>query len=117
MARRSAEHVSPKHAGACGGRRASSHCLPRLSHSTIHVFRFSFRDVTMEYSVIFDVAQSGYRQWWFPAIGLIPIAVGIVFVIYRRRRWPTFLPFWFGFAILWTSVTFVGTFSDYRSLA
>src|SRR5713101_5485181 len=30
-----------------------------------------------DYTTVFDVTQSGYRQWWFAAFGLIFVAVGL----------------------------------------
>ena len=34
----------------------------------------------MQYVLIFDVAESGFRNWWFPAVGLIFVVVGIFLV-------------------------------------
>jgi hypothetical protein len=74
----------------------------------------------VEYNVVFDVTQSGYRQWWFPAFGLIFVAVGSGMLFFRRRlpaRTPRFFPYVFlGFAIVWTLGAFVGTLRDYLRL-
>jgi hypothetical protein len=75
----------------------------------------------VEYTVVFDVTQSGFRNLWFPAFGLIFVAVGSGLVVFRRHlsaRTPRFFPFAFlGFAIFWTIATFAGTAGGYSSLA
>jgi hypothetical protein len=78
----------------------------------------------MNFQLVFDADQAGYRQWWFPAFGLIFVAVGLVMLAYRRMnpssgrtRWSRVFPYLFtGFAVFWVSLTFVGTFSDYWKL-
>ena len=78
----------------------------------------------MNFELVFDVSQAGYRYWWFPAVGLIPLAIGAGILLYRRQN-PSaplslrdrVLPYLFtGFAALWVSITFVGTYSEYRAL-
>jgi hypothetical protein len=74
----------------------------------------------MQYTVIYDVTQAGYRQWWFPAIGVAFITVGALLFRYRRSlpKGPAFVPYFFlGFSILWTLITFVPTYTDYRRLS
>ena len=75
----------------------------------------------MEYTTVFDVGQSGYRQWSFPAFGLIFVTLGIGSVVFRRQlrsRMAPLFPFVFlGFALFWTLAAFVGTVSDYWSLS
>jgi hypothetical protein len=80
----------------------------------------------VSYTTVFDVTQSGYRQWWFPAFGLIFIVVGLAlpFLIRVRlfRKPPAWMESWFpvvfvGFALLWTLVSLAGTASDYFGLA
>ena len=71
----------------------------------------------MQYTVLFDVIDSGYRQWWFPAMGLIAIAIGTGLVIFRRRTERIFPFFFLGFAVLWTTFSFLASFADYRNLA
>ncbi len=95
----------------------------------------------MIYQTVFDVAQDGYTTWWFPACGLIFICVGLLLVFgpalvlkvmpirgpdlldflelllflpYRARRFSAggFL----SIAILWTLVTFSGTYGEYRTM-
>lgn len=78
----------------------------------------------MNFEVVFDVDEAGYRQWWFPAYGLIFIAIGLGILLYHRKnpsptrsRWVRVFPYLFtGFAVFWVLITFVGTFSDYRVL-
>ncbi len=78
----------------------------------------------MDYTTVFDVSQSGFRQWWFPASGLIFIAVGLALPALIRagvfRKVPPAMEKWFprvilGFAIFWTLTSFVGTFGGYWS--
>ena len=76
----------------------------------------------MEYNVVFDVSQSGFRQWPFAAVGLIFVAIGAGLVFFRRRLFPRALGFFFsfvflGFAIFWTTSSFVSTSQDYERLA
>ena len=76
------------------------------------------------YRLAFDLLSVGYRQWSFPAFGLIFVVVGLGQVLYvtRWRRstkrsqrvlaW-TFL----GFASLWTMIAGFGTYLEYARLA
>jgi len=76
------------------------------------------------YRVAYDLSQAGFGNWTFPAFGLIFVAVGIAFVYFRNDisfKGPAFMrrifPFaWLGFAIIWTSIAFLGTYSSYRHL-
>ena len=74
------------------------------------------------YTLVFSVADSGYKSWKFPAFGLIFIFVGIfgipIFNRFSRRPWSPgtlviFQMFYAGFAVLWTVISFVTTFGDY----
>jgi hypothetical protein len=79
----------------------------------------------MTYVAVFDIADEGYKSLSFPAFGLILVALGIILVLLRRHipRWSergtvARLIFPYGFlclAILWTLVTFVNTYGDYRA--
>lgn len=78
----------------------------------------------MDYTTVFDVTQSGFRQWWFPASGLIFIAIGLALPALIRagifQNVPPLMAKWFprvflGFAIFWTLTSFVGTFGGYWS--
>jgi hypothetical protein len=77
-----------------------------------------------DYTVVFDVTQEGYRQWTFPAFGLILVAAGLVVLIYEllrsahkfkklNRIYPCIF---IGLALLWTLVSFAFTFGDYLIL-
>jgi hypothetical protein len=81
----------------------------------------------MKYEVIFDVAQGGFRNGWFPAVGLIFFAVGISLAKYRAIL-PTMFS-WVGpkdgsklgflflaLSVLWMTVAFTGTWRDYAAL-
>jgi hypothetical protein len=80
----------------------------------------------MEYRVVFDVSAAGYKAWNFALVGLVFVLVGIGVVAFRNKLggwWAThptaskvFAFFFLGFAVLWTSVSFVETYSDYRTL-
>jgi hypothetical protein len=79
----------------------------------------------MTYVVVFDITNAGYKSLSFPAFGLIFVALGIFLVLFRRRipRWSErgtvarlIFPYGFlCFAIVWTLVTFVSTYWDYRA--
>jgi hypothetical protein len=83
---------------------------------------------------VFDVLDSGFRNWTFPAIGLIFVTLGIASFAFPKMikmlsipyisfdtRWKRFFRYFFlGFAILWTALAFFGTYSAYlrhRALA
>jgi hypothetical protein len=79
----------------------------------------------MNYVVVFDVADAGYKSISSPAFGLIFVAIGIMLVMSRRpiRRWNergtvARLIFPFGFLTFATVLTvgaFVSTYADYRA--
>jgi hypothetical protein len=74
---------------------------------------------------VFDVLDAGYRDWMFPAFGLIFVAIGTVIAVFPKIVKMTGIPFltfqsgWrafarYGmvvFAILWTAVVFLATYS------
>ena len=73
-----------------------------------------------QYRVAFDLFQKGY-QWWFPACGLIFVAIGGVLVWLGRamnwqpsRRFAGY--FMIGFAFLWSELVFSTTFREYTAL-
>jgi len=73
-----------------------------------------------QYRVVFDLSQKGF-QWWFPAFGLIFVAVGGVIIwLGRRNRWPRSRKFvgyfMIGFACLWSGLAFATIFAEYSSL-
>jgi hypothetical protein len=80
----------------------------------------------MEYRVVFDVSTAGYKAWNFALVGLVFSLVGISVVAFRHKLggwWLThptasklFAFFFLGFAVLWSSVSFVVTYRDYRTL-
>src|SRR5689334_20553259 len=76
------------------------------------------------FHTVFDASATGWRDWWFPAVGLIFVAIALALPLMIRtgafRRMPPLVERWYprialGFAILWTTVTFFVTFRDYRS--
>lgn len=74
-----------------------------------------------QYRVVFDLYQKGF-EWWFPAYGLIFIAIGGVFLWLRQiLNWPLPRPhrfavyFGIGFAFL-SGVAFLSTFREYVTL-
>jgi hypothetical protein len=65
----------------------------------------------VRYVTVFDAAAQPFRNWWFPAGGLIFVGIGLLLVIsppflpeqFRRRRglgW-----FFLVFALLWTGLS------------
>lgn len=79
-----------------------------------------------EYELVFDVRREGYRNWWFPAFGLIFVVVGCGMLWFRRYypvrsgkwlRWRRAFPYiWTGFSVFWVITAFVGTYYEYRSM-
>ncbi len=74
------------------------------------------------YELVFDAGQAGYRNWWFPAFGLILVAIFVGAVIHDRKTHglnPMQRAIAYcgaAFSILWVLATFLGTFSDYWRL-
>jgi hypothetical protein len=75
------------------------------------------------YYTVFDVTKAGFKSWPFPAFGLIFVVIGLLLPTLIKsgvfRKVPPAMEKWFprfflGFAIFWTSVSFLGTFTDYR---
>jgi len=74
-----------------------------------------------DFITVFNAADGGYRDWWFPAFGLIFVAVGILMpklidagVLPCKpgmRAW--FPKLFLGFALFWTAIAFLGTFSGF----
>jgi hypothetical protein len=76
---------------------------------------------------VFDVLDSGFRDWTFSAFGLIFVAIGIVIAVFPKIIRATGIPFldvqsrtrkffrysFLGFAVLWTTISFSGTYSQY----
>jgi hypothetical protein len=81
---------------------------------------------TMTFQTVFDVAREGYGAWWFPAIGLVFVLVGGLFVLNPTLAilagiWgpPKKLFGWvfLGFSVLWTVMTFAITYNEYTAAA
>jgi hypothetical protein len=80
----------------------------------------------MKYTTVFDIAQAGYKEWSFPAFGLIFVAVAIAMLLFRGKlsgitgkrsqygRGAAWLLL--SIAGLWTIGSFVATFGEYRTL-
>jgi hypothetical protein len=73
---------------------------------------------------VFDILDSGYRDWTFPAFGLIFIVVGIVILAFPKFLKAIGIPylnlkstfsryFFLGFAVLWTTFAFLQTYLIY----
>ena len=76
---------------------------------------------------VFDVLDSGYRDWTFPAFGLIFVAIGTVIFFFpkilkalgipylnSKSRWQTVFRFFFlGFALFWTTLAFSTTYGEH----
>ncbi len=80
------------------------------------------------YTVVFDASQA-YRPVWFPAVGLIFVAIGLLLWRFHNRipgasRWPwrghpwrvkAVAGFYAGFALLWTTISAVSVAQAYLS--
>lgn len=82
----------------------------------------------MQYEPIFDVTQNGFRNWTFPAFGLVFVAIGL-FLLKNRASLSRMFPgklgpkdgaklayFVLAISILWTAGAFVTSGRDYRAL-
>jgi hypothetical protein len=78
-----------------------------------------------DFSTVYDAASIGYREWWFPAFGLIFVVIGLilprlfkagVFPDYQKRMFAGWFPKVFvGFSVFWTLSAFLITFGAYWS--
>ncbi len=85
----------------------------------------------MHYQTVFDLAQAGYKSWWFGTSGLLFLVVAILFLRYQRIQAAlnsssllgasplvgnTAIPkFAIVFAAGWTLIAFGATYPEYRS--
>tara|TARA_R110002096_G_scaffold28203_10_gene85653 strand:- start:7007 stop:7474 length:468 start_codon:yes stop_codon:yes gene_type:complete len=68
----------------------------------------------------YNVLDSGHGVLGFAASGLGMIAIGVILIILMRkfnakRSQQIFMYFWTGFGVLWTTIAFIGTGSEYFS--
>ena len=68
----------------------------------------------------YNVLDSGYRVFGFASIGLVMIAIGIIAVIIMKNNnndnsQQIFMYLWISFGVLWTTVAFISTGSEYFS--
>jgi hypothetical protein len=77
---------------------------------------------------VFDIADSGFRDWKFSAFGLIFVAIGTViffgpnitkrlgipYLASGSKRFTFFRYFYLGFALLWTGTSFFSTYAEYQ---
>jgi len=76
-----------------------------------------------DFITVFNLADTGYRDWWFPAFGLIFVVIGVIlpklfdagiFPNYQKQWMGNWFPSVFlGFAIFWTAITFISTLGAY----
>jgi hypothetical protein len=76
---------------------------------------------------VFDISETGYRDWSFPAFGLIFVAIGIIVAAFPAIVKAIGIPFldfqsgfrsffryaFLAFALIWTGVSFFMTYSQY----
>jgi hypothetical protein len=82
-------------------------------------------DGAMNYQTVFDLSSAGFRFWPGPAIGVLLLLAGgglIAFSARMPRLSSRFLHHafplvFFGFAAIWTSVTTVSIFREYREIS
>jgi hypothetical protein len=75
---------------------------------------------SLRYRLVYDAVQAGYTDWWFPAIGVAILVVGLVGPHLRRKERRALGP-WFahlvaGFALCWVVGAFWTTYGGYRSM-
>jgi hypothetical protein len=83
----------------------------------------------MVFETVFGAARDGWEILWFPAFGLVFVAIGALLVFapdfmadilpcgFQGRARRIFSLLFFGFAVLWTLVSFVTTFVSYVVVA
>lgn len=81
----------------------------------------------MQFETVFDVIQTGYKNWQFVSIGFVGVIVSGTFFAFPKLarfifsfggvlpyRWSRSYYGWlFAFSIVWTLVSFGGTYSEY----
>jgi hypothetical protein len=84
--------------------------------------------ISGNFTKVFDIADVGFRDWTFPAVGLIFVAIGIGLVLFPSVLRTVNVPYFefepgiqkFGryafavFAIVWTVAAFWGTYSQHQ---
>jgi len=83
----------------------------------------------MQYVEYFDLLKSGYKSFsfvlpgiWFLLGGIAALVLLLKFKkqVYNKISYPKFLfvfiCFWVGFSLLWTSLSFYSTYTEYLSL-
>jgi len=78
----------------------------------------------MEYRVVFDVTEAGYRYWWGPLIGTAIAVIGVLRILLRRRHpgsrtsgWRRYEPeFMLVFGAFAATSMFLVTYTQYREL-
>ena len=69
------------------------------------------------YVVAFNILDSGYRQWWFPAAGLALIPFSFVFFsiieALKRQNLMAWKVVFIACSLFWAAPVFLGTFGDY----
>ena len=101
---------------------------PRVLQNQALLKRVDNAELAADHFVkVFDVLDSGFRNWTFSAFGLIFVAVGIVILFFPNMMRATGIPYlnvqsgfqtffrysFIGFAILWTSISFFATYSQH----
>ena len=112
--------------------RISASTLPRdhprvLQNQTLLKRADSAEQAADHFVKVFDVLDSRFKDWTFSAFGLVFVAVGIVIFFFPNMIRVTGIPYlnvqsgfqtffrysFIGFAILWTSISFFTTYSQY----
>lgn len=70
----------------------------------------------MSCQLIFDVREAGLGFLWYPASGLLFVAIGIAAVVFLRRQRPVASWAILAFAIFWTATAGIGLLREYFSL-
>lgn len=79
----------------------------------------------MNYETIFDLSSEGFRLWPGPAVGALLLLAGAALIAVNARLpqpslrlFNRVFPFlFFGFAVVWTGVTSLGTYREYREIS
>lgn len=82
----------------------------------------------MIFRTVFDAAEHGYATWWFPALGLIPMAAGAL-IVFKPTLVQKVMPSglqgsarvtcgWLIliFASLWAAINFAKTYAQYATV-
>lgn len=99
-----------------------------LQHFETHQAPAGAEQSAGSFVTVFDILESGYKNWTFPAFGLIFVGIGLAMVLFPRllktagvaslnfqsKSRAFFKYFFLIFALLWVGISFITTYAAYN---